>query len=165
MKPHSLVLVFYRRLLRATTEGGPVYLGNPLLHYCSAPPPTGVVLPTETWRRGAWWTPRGPLPMPNTQMLSWPPVLFGNTPPFGVLSQVPSPQSHHPALHVWHNPLRQEFIVASCGLLQFHILDKKPLVRWVTLGEIGAVFHHEVFMLVNIKNWGLCGCQAVVKNA
>lgn len=71
--------------------------------------------------------PPGLPPRPNTQMLSRPPALYGNIPPSGVPSQVPCPQSHQPALHVQHNQLQREFIVASCGLLEFHSVDKNLL--------------------------------------
>lgn len=82
-------------------------------------------------------------------------------PSFGIWSRVPSPQSHHPALHIWQ-PIKTG--IYSRRLLASKISHTGPEshVRWVPLGENGAVSHH-VSMLVSIKKWEVawlpCCCQ------
>lgn len=108
---HSLVLSFYRHLW-LITEGWTLQLEKPLVHYCSP------LFPAEGLEAA-------PAPLACQAHICFPGCQAGwKLLPLASRLRFP-PGTATPA--VWHSPLRQEFIVASWGLLQFHVLDKNLL--------------------------------------
>lgn len=121
MKPHSLVLIFYRHLW-VTTEG-PCSWGS---HLCTIAVPLspGCHLPC----RGAGGTP-GPLRVPNTQMLSRLPALDGNSslwhPVSGSLPAQPPPTC-------LTQPIKAGIYSRQLGASTISHSRQEPLVRGVT---------------------------------